>query len=181
MYIIWYQAKDSSAEFTFYPLQLVTGPVHPCVTSTPQRAYNPAAILAHIIYRTHCHICPTRYSFAPESSEACEGKVSCPRTQQRNIVPMLRGENMIISLKILNQAGFETARQAAYICQCRRQRQWQSSCATSLSKHRYHKGLPNQQEWCVFLELGDWKWQPNGIRLTYSYIILHIEQAAWVI
>ena len=37
----------------------------------------------------------------------------CPRTQHLNIVPRLRGEKHDISLKILHQAGFETARQAA--------------------------------------------------------------------
>ena len=37
----------------------------------------------------------------------------CPRTQHLNNVPRLRGENHDISLKILHQAGFETARQAA--------------------------------------------------------------------
>ena len=37
----------------------------------------------------------------------------CPRTQHLNDVPRLRGEKHEISLKILHQAGFETARQAA--------------------------------------------------------------------
>ena len=37
----------------------------------------------------------------------------CPRTQHLNNVPRLRGEKHDISLKILHQAGFETARQAA--------------------------------------------------------------------
>ena len=36
-----------------------------------------------------------------------------PRTQHRNNVPKLRGEKHDISSKILHQAGFETARQAA--------------------------------------------------------------------
>ena len=57
--------------------------------------------------------CPTRYSFSPESSEAFEGKVSCPRTHHFNNVSRLRGEKHDISLKILHQAGFVTARQAA--------------------------------------------------------------------
>ena len=39
--------------------------------------------------------------------------MSCPRTQHLNNVPRLRGEKHDISLKILHQAGFETARQAA--------------------------------------------------------------------
>ena len=71
-----------------------------------------AAISALGTSRTHFHLCPSRYSFTPESSEACEGKVPCPRTQHRNNVPILRGEKHDISLKILHQAGFETARQA---------------------------------------------------------------------
>ena len=62
--------------------------------------------------RTHSHLCPTRCSFTPESSEACEGKVPCPRIQHQNNIPILRGEKHDISLKILHQAGFETARQA---------------------------------------------------------------------
>ena len=69
--------------------------------------------------RTNCHLCPTRYSFSPESSEACEGKGSCPRTQHRNNVPILRGEKHDISLKIMHQAGFETARQAATLAKLR--------------------------------------------------------------
>ena len=39
--------------------------------------------------------------------------MACPRTQHLNNVPRLRGEKHDISLKILHQAGFETARQAA--------------------------------------------------------------------
>ena len=90
----------------------VTGPVHSCVISTPRGAHSPAAVSAHWTYRTHCYLCPTRYSFSPESSEAFEGEVSCRRTQHPNYVPRLRGEKHDISLKILHQAGFETARQA---------------------------------------------------------------------
>ena len=78
-----------------------------------------AAISALGTNRTHCHLCPTRYSFTPESSEACEGKVPCPRTQHRNNAPILRGEKHDISLKILHQAGFETARQAATLAKLR--------------------------------------------------------------
>ena len=51
--------------------------------------------------------------FSPESREAFEGEVSCPRTQQLNNDPRLRREKHDISLKILHQAGFATARQAA--------------------------------------------------------------------
>ena len=99
-----------SLDVTFYPL--VTGPVNSCAISTPRGAYSTAAVSAHWTYRTHCHLCPTRYSFSPESSEAFEGEVPCPRTQHLNNVPRLRGEKHDISLKILHQAGFETARQA---------------------------------------------------------------------
>ena len=81
--------------------------------STPRGAYSPAAVSAHWTYRTHCHLCPTRYSFSPESSEAFEGEASCPRTHHLNNVPRLREDEHDISLKILHQAGFETARQAA--------------------------------------------------------------------
>ena len=59
------------------------------------------------------HIAIYGYSFTPESSEACEGKVPYPRTQHRNNVPMLRGEKHDISLQILHRAGFETPRQTA--------------------------------------------------------------------
>ena len=61
----------------------------------------------------HCHLCLTRYSFSPESSEAFEGEVPCPRTHHRKDVPKLRGEKHDISLKILHQTGLETTRQAA--------------------------------------------------------------------
>ena len=43
--------------------------------------YRPAAILAHWTHRSqtsHCHLCPTRYSYTPESSEACECKMTGP-------------------------------------------------------------------------------------------------------
>ena len=39
--------------------------------------------------------------------------MSCPRTQHLNNVSRLRGEKHDISLKILHQAGFATARKAA--------------------------------------------------------------------
>ena len=105
------KSEDLSSHLTFYPL--VTGPVYSCAISTPLRAYNPASISANWTYRTHCHLCPTGYSFSPESSEAFKGEVSCPRTQHRNYVPRFRGEKHDMSLKILHQARFETARQAA--------------------------------------------------------------------
>ena len=50
-----------------------------CAISTARRIYNPAACSAHIS--------PIRYSFTPESSEACRGKVPCPRTQTSKHVP----------------------------------------------------------------------------------------------
>ena len=53
---------------------------------------SPTAIPVHLTYHTHCHLCPTRYSFTPESTEAREGKVSCPSPQHRNNVPIFRGE-----------------------------------------------------------------------------------------
>ena len=92
---------------TFYPL--LNGPSYSCAISTPRRANNPAAISAH------CHLCPTRYSFTPELSGACPGKVPYLRTQHRNNVPILRGEKHYIALKMSHHAGFgfETARQAA--------------------------------------------------------------------
>ena len=43
----------------------------------------------------------------------------CPRTQHRNNVPILRGEKQNVSLKILHQAGFETARQAVTLAKLR--------------------------------------------------------------
>ena len=41
----------------------------------------------------------------------------CPRTHYLNNVPRLRGEKHDISLKILHQAGFETARQAGTLAE----------------------------------------------------------------
>ena len=43
----------------------------------------------------------------------------CPRKQYRNEVPILRGEKHDIFLKILHQAGFETARQAVTLAKLR--------------------------------------------------------------
>ena len=51
------------------------------------------------------------------SSEAFQGEVPCLRTQHLNNVPRLRGEKHYISLKILHQAGFETARLAATLAE----------------------------------------------------------------
>ena len=88
------KCEDLLSDSTFYPL--VTGPVHACATLTPRRAYNPVAIPAHCTYGTLRHLCPTRYSFSPESSEAFDGEVPCPRIQHRNNVPRLRREKMIL-------------------------------------------------------------------------------------
>ena len=104
------KSEDLSSDFTFYPPGHWT---HSCAISTQRRAYSPAAISAHWTYCTHCHLYPTWYSFSPESSEAFEGEVPCLKTQHRNNVPRLRGEKHDFSLKILQQAGFETARQEA--------------------------------------------------------------------
>ena len=59
-----------SSRKAYHPTLTLTGPVHSCAISTPRRAYSPAAVSAHRTYRTHCHLCPTKYSFSPESSEA---------------------------------------------------------------------------------------------------------------
>ena len=49
-------------------------------------------------YRIHFHLCPTRYSFSPESSEAFEGEVTCLSTQHLNNVPKIeRGETWYFS------------------------------------------------------------------------------------
>ena len=42
----------------------------------------------------------------------------CPRTQHRNNVSILKGDKHVIYLKILHQAEFETARQAATSTEC---------------------------------------------------------------
>ena len=88
---------------TWHFTPLVTGPVHLCAISTPRRAYSPAVISAHSTYHTHCHLCTTRYSFSPESSEAFEGEVPCTRTQHRNNIPRLRGEKHIFLWKSFNK------------------------------------------------------------------------------
>ena len=68
---------------------------------------------------TYRHLCSTRYLFTPGSREACEGKVPCRMTQHRNNAPILRGEKHDISLKVLPQAGSETARQAVTLSKLR--------------------------------------------------------------
>ena len=51
--------------------------------------------------QSHGQFCPSKYLFTPKSSEACKGNVPYPIKQHD------------IFLKILHQAGFETARQPA--------------------------------------------------------------------
>ena len=103
------------------------------------------------------------YSFSPESSEAFEGEVSCPRTHHLNNVPRLRGEKHDIFLKILHQAGFKTARQAATsaerhaltIAPCPSENV--STLVTSKEKIIliFHKisGSPCGFYWCFFSEM----------------------------
>ena len=96
--------KTGSSDFTFYPL--VTEPVHSYAISTPRGAYSPAAVSAHWTYRTHCHLCPTRYSFHLSQVKHLRVKFL---TQGHTILTMSQdweGRNMY-------QAGLETARQAA--------------------------------------------------------------------
>ena len=93
-----------------------------------------AAISALGSNHTHCHLCPTRYSFTPESSRAYEGKVPCPRTQHQNNVPILRGEKHVISLKILHQAGFWNHTTGSDIAKAQRS----SHYVTSLSHCNLH-------------------------------------------
>ena len=100
--------EDRSSDFTFYPL--VTEPVHSYAISTPRGTYSPAAVSAHWTYRTHCHLCPTRYSFSPESSEAFEGEVSYPRTHHLNNVPRLRGKKHVPSGTRNRTAGSDIGR-----------------------------------------------------------------------
>ena len=51
---------------------------------------------------------------SPEASETFEGEVPCTRTQYRKNVPRLTGRKHAIYLKIMHQAGLETARQARH-------------------------------------------------------------------
>ena len=97
VYILISSLKTYHPTFTFYP----PPPDH--WTCSFVCYFNSTWCIqsVHWAYHTHCHICPTRCSFPPESSEAIESEVPCPRTQHWNNVPRL------------NQAGFETARQTA--------------------------------------------------------------------
>ena len=111
-----------------YISPLATGPIRSCAISITRKAYSPAAISAHWIYRTHCHLCPTSYSYIPESNKACEAKGH----NIGNNVPILRGGIQDISLKTLHQAGFETARQASDISKAPRSDHWATSLSTEL-------------------------------------------------
>ena len=112
-----------------YSLPLVIGPVKSCTISTavfehtalqPFRRLEIIAYIAiSVLPGTHLHL-----------SQAWEGKVPCPRTQHLNNVPVLRGEKHDISRKILYQAGFETARQAATLAK-------RNNCATSFSLYDF--------------------------------------------
>ena len=64
-------------------------------------AHSPADISAHLTYRTHCQLCPIKYLFTPDASEAFKGKVPClkvwstvkirgTRVPQNAIVPVGR-------------------------------------------------------------------------------------------
>ena len=50
-----FKSADLSADFKLYPL--VIEHVHSCSIPPPRKAYSPAAISAHSIYCTHCHLC----------------------------------------------------------------------------------------------------------------------------
>ena len=80
----------------FYPL--VTGPVHSCAISTPLQIVH---IAIYVLPGTYFHLSQVKH------------EVPCSRTQHLNNVPRLRGEKHDISLKMLHQEGFETARQVA--------------------------------------------------------------------
>ena len=152
---------------------------------TPRRAYSPAAILAHRAYRTHCHLCPSRYSFSPESSEAFEGEVRCTRTQHRNNVPRLRGE------KLLHQTGLETARQAATsakrhvltIVPCPSDKEYSGRTVAKFPKHRpnTNRKIPNYRlHDCLFAR----RRKKSNVNLLYfislSMLLFDIYVAATV-
>ena len=114
-----------------HTLPLVTGPVQSCTISTPFLDHTTlAAISALGTNRTHCHLCSTRYSFTPESSEAFEGKVPCPRTQHRNNVPILNTEDPAPSRIRNRTAGSDISKAPR-----------SSHYATSLSIYRNRKTL----------------------------------------
>ena len=90
-----------------YIYPLVSGPVHSCAISAPRRVYSPAAISAHWTHHTHCHLCPTRYSFSTESSEHL--RVKC-LAQGHNIETMSQdweGRNMIFLWKSCTKRGWK--------------------------------------------------------------------------
>ena len=66
------------------------------IISTPRRAYSPAAVSAHWTYRTHCHLCPTRYSFSP--SQVKHLRVKCLAKGHNILCPKIeRGETWYFS------------------------------------------------------------------------------------
>ena len=83
--------------FVYVPFQLPFWSIHHLQSFRRYELITHIAI--SVLPGTHLHF---------ESSEACEGKVPCPRTQHRNNVPILKEEKHDISLKILHQVGFET-------------------------------------------------------------------------
>ena len=87
-----------------------------------------AAILPLGTSRTYCHLCPTRYSFTLQSSEACEGRVPRPRTQHQTNVRILRGEKHDISKKNPATSEIQNCTTGSAIDKAPRS----SQCATSL-------------------------------------------------
>ena len=103
--------KTYEPTLQFAPPPPVTGPVYSCAIST----YSLAAILAHWTHRTHCHLCPTRYSYSPESSEAFVGEVPWTRTHTSKQWPNIEKGYTWYFSENLPRAEFEPARQAAAI------------------------------------------------------------------
>ena len=94
------KSGDLSSDCTFLPSGHWT--VHSCAISTPRRAYIPAAFSANWTHcrSTHCYLCPTRYSFSPESSE-----VPCPRFPIKSMSQYWEGRNMIFLWKSCSRRG----------------------------------------------------------------------------
>ena len=76
-----------------------------------------AAISALGTSRTHCHLCPIRYSLTPESSEACEGNL--PNDTTSKSFPNIERRETWYYQNILHQAWFETARQEVTLAKIR--------------------------------------------------------------
>ena len=58
------KSEDLSAEFTFYPGSLNMSIYVAFHIPGEQKAQQPFSMVG--TYQTHCHLCPTRYSFIPE-------------------------------------------------------------------------------------------------------------------